>query len=105
MLDESDKRVINDVLGLVAYNNGIIKRTHDYPIDGMPVSVQEIAYYRNALLAALKDHNETCGRVERLLTAGGKEVIDLWCEVYNTEEVDGCDSGICAPRPDGNPEG
>lgn len=99
MLDESAKKIVDGIGQHIEDNRRRIRTAHKYPIDRLPVNVNEIAHYRGAYLAALDAHNETLGAVQRLLAAGGNDTVTLWAQVYDD---DGCDSGIRAERPDGD---
>lgn len=101
MPDENGKRIVELLGRHIDANDGKIRLAHQYPIDSLPVSVREIAHYRNGYLESLCDHNETLGAVRRLLIAGGEDVLNLWCEVYDKDD-DGRDSGSADPRQDGD---
>lgn len=86
---EINERRMRDALGL--------------PADLLPVDAYQIAYYRKRYLEALAAHNRTLDEYSRLIEAGGEAVLDAWSSIYRTEPADdGRDSGIRAPRPDGD---
>lgn len=103
MLSENARKLIELIGQHQRDNERAIALVHAYPVDGMPVNVAEIAHYRNRYLQSLKDHNETLGAVERLLTAGGEEIVTLWAQVYDDDG--GRDSGSADPRQDGDHQG
>lgn len=104
MLDESARRIVERLESEVREYERELREQYAFPLDSLPVSVQQIATYRNLYFHTLRQLIANTDELRRLLLLGGDEVMDVFCEL--PDKLPGSDGRryprSSHPRPDGD---
>lgn len=81
MLDESARKIVERLEAEVREYERELREQYAFPLDSLPVSVQQIATYRNLYFHTLRQLIANTDELRRLLVHGGNEVLDAFCEL------------------------
>ncbi|QDV78088.1 hypothetical protein [Botrimarina mediterranea] len=102
VLDANARRILDAIESTIAVQESRLQNERRFPIDAMPVGVNEIALYRQRYTEALHSHIDSLQLIVRMIEIGGDAVAGAWADATLETDDNGSHPRSSHPRPDGD---